>query len=62
MYDRISLPQEEITVDGEQVIYQVEIDGQNAIICDTLTSQVSRITFIRYVQSRFYFRYRMNST
>jgi hypothetical protein len=23
MYDRISLPQEEITVDGEQVIYQV---------------------------------------
>ena len=39
MYDRISLPQEEITVDGEQVIYQVEIDGQNAIICDTLTSQ-----------------------
>jgi hypothetical protein len=30
MYDRISLPQEEITVDGEQVIYQVEIDGQNA--------------------------------
>ncbi|CAG2257261.1 KRAB [Mytilus edulis] len=39
MYDEISLPQEEITVDGNQVIYQVEIDGQNAIICDTLTSQ-----------------------
>lgn len=39
MYDEISLPQEEITVDGDQVIYQVEIDGQNAIICDTLTSQ-----------------------
>ncbi|CAG2250294.1 USP44_49 [Mytilus edulis] len=28
MYDEISLPQEEITVDGNQVIYQVEIDGR----------------------------------
>lgn len=53
LYDQINLPEEEITVEGEQVIYQVEIDGQNTIvydsslssdgqntiICDTLTSQ-----------------------